>query len=334
MPDRGQGARTVIPAAPSFKVLQEAAEWFAVLGAPAVDAAQRQRWRQWHDADPAHQLAWSQVEAISGKFLDLPGSGKPMAHRVLDAAAAGQARRRRALKMLALLCAGGVGSWGALQAVPWRQWAASHHTGLGERHEIRLADGASIWLNTHSAIDVDYSADLRRIRLVAGEILVATAPDIQSPARPFVVDTAQARLRALGTRYSIYQQEDASVVAVFEGAVRVEPTSEGAAGSILHAGEQARITRSGAGPVEAAATARRSWAEGLIVAENMRLGDFVEELSRYRRGYLGCAPAIADLRIVGTYATADTRQVLATLEATLPVRVRMPMPWWTVLEPR
>lgn len=322
------------PAAPSFKILQEAAEWFAVLGAPTVDASQRQLWRQWHDADPAHQQAWSQVEAISGKFLNLPGAGKPMAHRLLDAAAAGQVRRRQALKMLTLLCAGGVGAWGASQTVPWRQWAATHHTGLGERREIHLADGGSIWLNTDSAIDVDYGQNLRRIRLVAGEILIATAPDLQSPARPFVVDTAQARLRALGTRYSVYQQENASVVAVFEGAVRIEPTTAGAAGGILHAGEQTRITRSGAGSAEAAAANRRSWADGLIVAENMRLGDFVDELSRYRRGYLGCAPSIADLRIVGTYATADTRQVLATLEATLPVRVRMPMPWWTVLEAR
>ncbi|WP_232296079.1 DUF4880 domain-containing protein, partial [Achromobacter xylosoxidans] len=40
-------------AAPSFQVLQQAAEWYAALGAPSVDAAERQRWRQWHDADPA-----------------------------------------------------------------------------------------------------------------------------------------------------------------------------------------------------------------------------------------------------------------------------------------
>lgn len=321
-------------AAPSFQVLQQAAEWYAALGAPSVDAAERQRWRQWHDADPAHQQAWRQVEAISGKFLDLPGGNKPMARRLLDAAAAGQARRRLTLKTLTLLCGAGFGAWGASRALPWRQWAASHHTALGERRQVRLADGAVIWLNTDSAIDVDYGPDLRRIKLVAGEILVATAPDNQSPARPFVVDTAQARLRALGTRYSVYQQDGASVVAVFEGAVRIEPTTAGAAGGILQAGEQARITRAGAAPAETAALARRSWADGLLVAENMRLGDFVAELSRYRRGYLGCAPEIADLRIVGTYSTADTQQALATLEATLPVRIRTPMPWWTVLEPR
>mgnify|MGYP002041334340 CR=1 FL=1 len=37
-------------APPSFQVLQQAAEWFAVLGAPAVDAQAHQRWRQWLDA--------------------------------------------------------------------------------------------------------------------------------------------------------------------------------------------------------------------------------------------------------------------------------------------
>ncbi len=321
-------------APPSFQVLQQAAEWFAVLGAPAVDAQAHQRWRQWLDADPAHQQAWRQVEAISGKFLNLPGGNKPMAHRLLDAAAAGQARRRQALKMLTLLCGVGLGSWGASQAVPWRRWTATHHTALAERREVRLADGGRVWLNTDSAIDVDYGPDLRRIRLVAGEILVTTAPDTQTPARPFVVDTAQARLRALGTRYSVYQEDDASVVAVFDGAVQVEPVTLGVAGGILHAGQQARITRAGNVVAEPAALARRSWVDGLIVAENMRLGDFAAELSRYRRGHLGCDPAIADLRIVGTYATADTDQVLATLENTLPVRVRRTLPWWVVLEGR
>ena len=232
-------------APPSFQVLQQAAEWFAVLGAPAVDAQAHQRWRQWLDADPAHQQAWRQVEAISGKFLNLPGGNKPMAHRLLDAAATGQARRRQALKMLTLLCGVGLGSWGASQAVPWRRWTATHHTALAERREVRLADGGRVWLNTDSAIDVDYGPGLRRIRLVAGEILVTTAPDTQTPARPFVVDTAQARLRALGTRYSVYQEDDASVVAVFDGAVQVEPVTPGAAGGILHSGQQARITRAG-----------------------------------------------------------------------------------------
>lgn len=320
--------------APSFEVLQEAAEWFAVLRAPAVPAGERQRWRQWHDADPAHQLAWRRVEAISGKFDDLPGVDKPTAHRMLDAAAAKRTQRRRAMKMLTLLCGTGLAAWAGTHTTPWRTWTAAHHTGVGERRQIRLADGGALWLNTDSAVDVDYGPTLRRVSLLAGEILVRTAPDTQSPARPFVVDTAEARLRAIGTRYAVYQENGASRVAVFEGAVEVSPRAPGAAALIVRAGEQSRVTRAAAAPAEPAEPSRESWSRGLLIAENMRLADFIAELSRYRRGYLACAPEVADLRIVGAYALPDTDRVLSALAATLPVRIRAPMPWWVTVGPR
>ncbi|MEN4917435.1 FecR domain-containing protein [Achromobacter spanius] len=325
---------TPADSAPSFRVLQEAAEWFAVLRAPAVPAGERQRWRQWHDADPAHQLAWRRVEAISGKFEDLPGGDKPTAHRLLDAVAAKRAQRRRAVKMLALLCGTGLGTWAATQSAPWRAWTAAHHTGVGERREIRLADGATLWLNTDSAIDIDYGPQLRRVKLLAGEILVSTAPDTQSPARPFVVDTAEARLRALGTRYAVHQEDGASTVAVFDGAVEVRPLASGAEPLIVRAGQQSRVTRNAATAPAPADLARESWSRGLLIAENMRLGDFIAEVSRYRRGYLACAPEVADLRIVGAYALADTDRVLAALADTLPVRIQATMPWWVTVVPR
>ena len=90
----------------------------------------------------------------------------------------------------------------------------------------------------------------------------------------------------------------------------------------------------GAEPAVPADMAGSAWTRGLLIAENMRLADFLSELARYRRGHLGCDPKVADLRIVGTYALADTDRVLAALEATLPVRVRTPLPWWVVVEPR
>jgi len=325
---------TPAASAPSFKVLQEAAEWFAVLRAPAVPSGERQRWRQWHDADPSHQIAWRRVEAISGKFDDLPGVDKPTAHRMLDAAAAKRTQRRSALKMLTLLCGTGLGAWAATQSTPWRAWTAAHHTSVGERRQIQLADGGTLWLNTGSAVDVDYGPQLRRVVLVAGEILVSTAPDTQSPARPFVVDTAEARLRAIGTRYAVYQDDDASRVAVFEGAVEVRPKAAGAPPLIVHAGQQSRVTRAAAAPPEPAEPARESWSRGLLIAENMRLADFIAELSRHRRGYLACAPEVADLRIVGAYALPDTDRVLSALAATLPVRIQAPMPWWVTVVPR
>lgn len=57
------------------------------------------------------------------------------------------------------------------------------------------------------------------------------------------------------------------------------------------------------------------------------------ELARYRRGYIGCDPRIADLRVVGAFPLADTEQVLDALESTLPLRINRRLPWWISLEP-
>jgi len=318
---------------PDYRVLQEAAEWFAVLRAPDAGDGDIQGWRNWLAADAAHRQAWTRVEAVSGKFEHLPADGKPMAHRILDTAAGRQASRRRTVGMLALLGATGMGAWGLKRTVPWQAWTAAHRTGTGQSLEMRLSDGTRIWLNTASAIDADYNGTLRRVFLRAGEIFVETASDTAATPRPFVVDTAQGRLHALGTRFGVRQLDGASIVAVFEGAVEILPQESGGAGPVLRAGEQARFTASGARPAAPAEARLQAWTRGLLVAEDMRLADFLSDLSRYRPGYLGCDPRVADVRIVGTYALSDTDRVLAALEATLPVRVRSPLPWWTVVEP-
>jgi len=65
----------------------------------------------------------------------------------------------------------------------------------------------------------------------------------------------------------------------------------------------------------------------------MRLGDFVATLARYRRGHLGCNPAVADLLLTGSYPLDDLDRILAALEKSLPVRVHRVMPWWVTVEP-
>jgi ferric-dicitrate binding protein FerR (iron transport regulator) len=75
-----------------------------------------------------------------------------------------------------------------------------------------------------------------------------------------------------------------------------------------------------------------AWSEGLIVTRNMRLGDFLQEVARYRHGYLTCAKEIADLRLSGVFRLQDTDKLLAVLPHTLPVRLRYRTRWWVTLE--
>jgi len=65
-----------------------------------------------------------------------------------------------------------------------------------------------------------------------------------------------------------------------------------------------------------------------------RLEDVVAELSRYRHGYLGCAPEVAGLRLSGTFLLDDSEGVLANLEDSLPVRLRRLTRYWVRVEGR
>jgi transmembrane sensor len=218
-----------------------------------------------------------------------------------------------------------------VRELPWRGWVAAHRTDTGERREIVLADGSRVWLNTATALDVDFSPTLRRIVLHRGEVLITSGHDDASVARPLVVDVPQGRLTALGTRFAVRHEEGGAVrLAVFEGAVEARPAGRGEPRT-LTAGEQARVFADRVEPPVAVTGDGDDWTRGMLVADGMRLGDFLAELGRYRTGYLGCAPDVADLRIVGAYPLADTDRVLDALQATLPVKVHRPMPWWAAV---
>ncbi len=57
------------------------------------------------------------------------------------------------------------------------------------------------------------------------------------------------------------------------------------------------------------------------MADNLRLIDFLGELGRYRKGFVRCDPAIADLRISGAFPISDTERTLKMLVQTYPVVV-------------
>lgn len=329
---------TATAVTPDFAVLQAAAQWFAVLRSGGPSAQERQHWQAWLDASPAHREAWRRVEAIDARFQAMPS--QPAARQALLQPSPRGLRRRQVAKAALALAGVAVGSQAVLRLPGtrgyWAALGAQHRTGVGETRRTLLADGSGLWLNTASAADVEHSPGLRRIVLRTGEILVQSAPDGQHPEapRPLVVDVPQARLRALGTRFSVRLHDDGTAeLAVYEGAVRVEPAAGGAE-TTVRAGWQVRIGEEGAAGTPLAAEEKRAaWSRGMLVADGMRLDDFVRELARYRHGYLGCAPEVAHLRLVGVYPLADTDRVLAALQASLPVSVQRTLPWWVSVGP-
>jgi transmembrane sensor len=316
-------------------VARAAAEWLVRLAdnptPEEIDACTR-----WRAAHPEHARAWRRAERLHAKFDVLPANvGMPAltrAERGTRGTRADPAQRRAAIKTLSVMLVAGPSAWLAWRTTPWRVWCADARTATGERRTLMLADGTRVDLNTATALDVDFDARERRVRLDTGEILVETAPDPQTPARPFIVQTDDGRIRALGTRFVVRQHGDTHV-AVYHGAVEVTPADAPHLARIVAAGEQTRFTATSIDGLTSANPHDADWTRGVLFVQRVRLADFLDQLSRYRPGLLRCDPAVADLHISGAFQLADTDNILAALPETLPVQVIWRTRYWVTVVP-
>ncbi|PXW23318.1 FecR domain-containing protein [Paraburkholderia caballeronis] len=309
-------------------VVAEAADWLVRMQSGELTADERAELERWRNRSPAHADAWSRATQVLATFSRVPSPFSGDALRQL------RGRRRQVLRGLGALLIGAPSAWLAWRAMPWSEWTADCRTAAGERKRIELADGTQLVLNTATAVDVAFSAGERRLRLVAGEILVTTGHDPSAARyRPFVVQTAQGIAQALGTRFTVRVDGEATRVAVFDGTVAIRP-ARSSDRQLLRAGDEADFRETDVSAVRAADPSASSWEQGMFVARHVRLADLIGELARYRSGVLRCDPAVADLRVSGAFPVDDTDASLVLLTRTLPVRLASLTPYWITVEPR
>ncbi|VVE48541.1 hypothetical protein PAQ31011_04563 [Pandoraea aquatica] len=325
-------------------IAEKAVEWWVTLQSGDATETLRAACARWRAANPEHERAWLHIEGADRRMRHVSGTlGAAVAQAALRAPRS--RGRRMAVKAIVGALFVGTGAWVASDPMAVQWLRADARTGAGERRTLRLADGTTLVLNTRSAVHLSMDRDVRRIGLVEGEIMVTTGKDVAHvPPRPLIVATAHGTLQPLGTRFVVRQTDgqsersrDASVQ-VFEGAVRVTPRgapeTDTSSVRIVHAGEQATISARGVGAVLPLVNGDGAWADGMLVAVDMRLDTFLAELSRYRRGYLRCDPAVASLRVSGTYPLADIDAILGVLPHALPVSVSSVTRYWVMVGPR
>ncbi|MCB5185754.1 FecR domain-containing protein [Methylobacillus gramineus] len=315
--------------APSREVIRQAAKWLALWHSGEMTEGERRKLATWRASSPEHEQAWHQAEQLARKLAHIPSElGMP----VLDRNE--RISRRDFIKPLTLLMVAMPTGILAYRHTPWQQWMADYRTATGELREVVLDDGTRILLNTASAIDVDFSGDLRQVRLLAGEILIQTAPDNARVHRPFVVDTPEGRLRALGTRFTVRQQDGVTKLAVMEGAVEASPALDISRASILHAGRQSSLSANEVHAIQPLDDKHIAWADGILYVDKMPLHAFISELGRYRPGVLRCAPEVAHLEVSGVFQLNDTDRILAALHNTLPVQLKWRTRYWVTIAGR
>jgi len=308
-------------------VAQRALEWLVELQDEPVAPETVREWASWRAAHPDHERAWLRIESVQGTLRPLAGPANAAIAKAALAAPA-SAQRRRALKTMSALAIASGAAWGVGQITPWRTWTSDHRTAIGERRTVTLPDGTRLVLNTDSAINVRYTTDRRRVMLIAGEILIATAHESGTLNRPFCVETAHGTARALGTEYAVRLLDGSTEVSVFQGAVQIRPRDDAEHGLTLQAGLRANYSARGIAQPATAEENQIAWKDGFIVARGMRLADFVAELGRYSRDTISCDPAVSDLRLSGSFPVSNVDKVLAALSATLDIRVETETRLW------
>jgi transmembrane sensor len=307
----------------SAQVLDAAIAW--QLSLDSDSPVEREEFAKWHAAHEEHARAWRQLGMLDQRFSVASG---PARTALLQSRESIRRRVRNLGSGVASVVAViGLTLFAADRYLPLDYWLADQRTATGEQRTLRLSDGTLINLNTHSAVDVRFDEKQRLVVLQEGEILVETG---HGDARPFIVETREGSMRALGTRFLVKREEQGTRLSVLQSAVAAHPQSNPDE-LILREGQQMLIRNDGLGPVTALNLGADAWTRGMLVVDNARLEDLIHEIGRYRPGHLGVAPEVADLRITGSFPLRDTDLALSALLPTLPVQIEQRTQWWVTV---
>lgn len=303
---------------------EEAARW-ALRRRQGLDAEGRAALQAWLDADPRHAQAFAELEATLAQVARLPPAG-------VQRLRAGLAPRRPARRLPHVLSAVvAVASFGVAWTA-WDRWSMQprfeqhYATQRGEQLAVTLPDaaddGSRVRLDTATRLDVRLYRDRRELLLHEGRASFAVHHDAK---RPFHVRAGTLDVVVTGTRFTVRLTRDGldagrSVVEVERGRVRVS-AGDGAPAVELHAGDRLATDAAGApGPVQHAAAA--AWREGRISFDGVPLAQALAEFERYgNTGIVVRDPAVAALRVGGSWPAGDARGFAESLPELLPVRL-------------
>lgn len=302
--------------------LRQAAHWYSQLNSDEVQPSDHSAWQSWLNAAPANAWAWQQAERLQTRMSATPA---PATSRVLSLAAHGRhATRRRVVKAGLVLLGGSALGLGSYREMQYSPLLADVHSGVGEQRSLTLKNGSTLLLNSASAVDIDDTREQPHVRLRQGEIMV----EVPEQQRCSVV-TRHGSIAAGHSRFCVRLFDDASKLDVFGQQARVTLASGQA--MEVHGGQSCQFDGKGFSAVQTLANAADAWSRGLLIVNDQRLDTFVTEVSRYRPGWLHCAPSVAGLRISGTYRLDDTEQILRALATSLPVQVQRRTRFWVTI---
>lgn len=301
---------------------QIARDWVVRLASGEITPAEIDRFKAWLAADTRHREAfnaaralWQRAGAVKDAFAEVrPDLARPVT--VLSA----RPRTRRA----PLAAAIGLVAACALLFIAFDDLKvavqADYRTGAGQQQSVALPDGSTVYLNTETAIAVQYSAGERRIALLRGEALFEVASDAE---RPFRVSALGGITQAIGTAFVVREGDSRVRVSITHGHVAIaspaktitpgEPAVDARKGERVIYAEGQRPQLAGRIDAEAAA----AWRDGKIVFDGLPFAAAIAEIDRYLPGRIVVWGDPASYRPVsGVFAINQIESALAGIAAT------------------
>lgn len=272
------------------KLREVAIGWFIRIKDADIDDPIRSKFEQWLMASAAHQQAYADVSNVWASF-DSPQDLVKLADIADQDAFFQQSARAKKIKnvIAGAIAAIAIGVGGALGFQTWRAQPVMQmvaQADIGQVKSQRLEDGTVMTMNTGTDIEVTYYRDRRLVTLKRGEAIFEVTRDAQ---RPFIIDSGQAKVTVLGTRFAVNRLNKLVRVSVDHGTVKVEaqPTEPASQAGIiiLHDGEVAEVKREAATPTRSSHQAADAFAfeKGMVIFEEADLDEIAETLSRYRK---------------------------------------------------
>lgn len=323
---------------------KQAVDWFLRMRSAHCTLDDRAAFHAWLSADPEHQKEFTAVSSMWGAMDKVLATPFPE----LDACLALPPRRRISDY---LRRAGRIVTWSPLQswapglvvllvvAGSWWLWQTFHvhttiyETAVGEQKTIVLEDGSQLELNTGTRITAGFSSRTRSIELQQGE---AAFTVVHEATRPFEVTAGGRHILDIGTQFDVRQSEGHVDVVVTQGSVLIsnEPThaNSAAKGILLTAGHRVRYALNGPEEPVIALNPDEShrlgaWRNGKLIFSGMRLAEAIQEVNRYWSGQIIVdAPALADIKVQGTFNVHQLDQFFTSLPRIVPIEISRPSP--------
>jgi transmembrane sensor len=244
-----------------------------------------------------------------------------------------------AMGIFATLCVGLFLMWNLRSTGPASPFngstALQFETKHGEQRTWRLADNTMLHLNTDSAVTIRYAKTERLAVLSSGQAYFEVAHE---PDRAFRVFAGAAEVIAIGTKFDVRLEDNATIVTMVEGRIAVGPSSMLGERGVSSGKEQsARFVELGpdqqiklvAGqwpPEVMAEDSQRdtAWMRRQIVFDHEPLKTVAAEFNRYTQKPIAITtPALQNLQISGAFATDDIEAFIAFLRRLKGVQVEV-----------